>query len=46
MIGVVQVAFIGLIILNYIQPLLVPLMNITLINGINTYLNPVKSSVI
>lgn len=36
MIGVVQIAFIGLIAVDYVQPVLAPLSQIGMVNGVNT----------
>jgi hypothetical protein len=46
MIGVIQIAFSGLIIINYLQPLLVPLLNLKFMNGINNILKPIKKSLV
>lgn len=46
MIGVIQIAFSGLIIINYLQPLLVPLLNFKFMNGINNILKPIKKSLV
>jgi hypothetical protein len=46
MIGVIQIAFSGLIIINYLQPLLVPLLNLKFMNGTNNILKPIKKSLV
>lgn len=44
MIGVVQVAFVGLIVLDYMQPLLAPLARIGFVNGVNSLFADQKQS--
>jgi cysteine-rich repeat protein len=45
MIGVVQVAFIGLMVVDYLQPVLAPLSQIGFVNGINTMFEANKTQV-